>query len=127
MFNMGDQERREGEEVARMLQGNLLNKVNLWLVPLLALIRYILLKVYEIQSERERQSNLVSEMMKMTVSSSQTVPMNTCDLVAMAEPNSGVSVITMTEQQDMEVCHYLFRYVDVDTIINSCKKDYDLI
>ena len=105
MFSMGDQERREGEgeEVARMLQGNLLNKVNLWLVPLLALIRYTFFKVYEIQSERERQSNLVSEMMKMTVSSSQTVPMNTCDLVAMAEPNSGVSVITMTEQQDMEV------------------------
>jgi hypothetical protein len=29
MFSMGDQERREGKEVARLLQGNLLNKVNL--------------------------------------------------------------------------------------------------
>ena len=85
-----------------MLQGNLLNKVKLWQVPLLALIRYILLKVYEIQSVREKQSNLVSDMMKMTVSSTQTVSINTCDLVAMAEPNRGVSDITMTEQQDME-------------------------
>ena len=62
-------------------------------------------------------------MMKMTVSSSQTVSVNTCDLVAMVEANSGVS--DMTEQQDMEVCHSFFKYVD--TIINTCKKGYDFI
>eukprot|EP00091_Calanus_sinicus_P022884 TRINITY_DN7496_c0_g1_i1.p1 TRINITY_DN7496_c0_g1~~TRINITY_DN7496_c0_g1_i1.p1 ORF type:complete len:143 (+),score=49.24 TRINITY_DN7496_c0_g1_i1:126-554(+) len=66
MCSMGDKERKEGDEVARML--------------------------------KERQSNLVSEMMKMTVSSCPTVSMDTCDLLTMADGVSDTS-----EQQDMEV------------------------
>ena len=38
MFSMGDQERREREEVARMMQGNLHNKVKLLQVPILVII-----------------------------------------------------------------------------------------
>merc|ERR1712106_1110432 len=49
-----DQERMDGEEVARIIQGSLLNKV------------------YEIQLERERQFKLISQMMKMSVSPYET-------------------------------------------------------
>merc|ERR1711970_587889 len=48
-----DQDRIDGEKVARLLQDGLLNKV------------------YEVQCEREKQFNLISQMMKMSVSSYQ--------------------------------------------------------
>eukprot|EP00092_Neocalanus_flemingeri_P089496 GFUD01113250.1.p1 GENE.GFUD01113250.1~~GFUD01113250.1.p1 ORF type:complete len:197 (+),score=85.81 GFUD01113250.1:180-770(+) len=83
MCSMMDQERMEGEEVARMVQGSLLNKV------------------YEIQSERERQFNLVSQMMQMTVSPSQTLA--SCDKQGMSCLNSAISDMRVEEQLDMEV------------------------
>merc|ERR1712117_77867 len=48
-----DQDRIDGEKVARLLQDGLLNKV------------------YEVQCEREKQFNLISQMMNMSVSSCQ--------------------------------------------------------
>merc|ERR1711942_559963 len=45
-----DQDRIDGEKVARLLQDGLLNRV------------------YEVQCEREKQFNLISQMMKMSVS-----------------------------------------------------------
>merc|ERR1711970_1262089 len=48
-----DQDRIDGEKVARLLQDGLLNKV------------------YEVQCEREKQFNLISQMMNMSVSSYQ--------------------------------------------------------
>eukprot|EP00092_Neocalanus_flemingeri_P069845 GFUD01085652.1.p1 GENE.GFUD01085652.1~~GFUD01085652.1.p1 ORF type:complete len:205 (-),score=94.14 GFUD01085652.1:62-676(-) len=83
MCSMMDQERMEGEEVARMVQGSLLNKV------------------YAIQSERERQFNLVSQMMQMTVSPSQTLA--SCDKQGMSCLNSAMSDMRVEEQLDMEV------------------------
>eukprot|EP00092_Neocalanus_flemingeri_P101382 GFUD01129627.1.p1 GENE.GFUD01129627.1~~GFUD01129627.1.p1 ORF type:complete len:203 (-),score=99.03 GFUD01129627.1:90-698(-) len=78
-----EQERMEGEEVARMVQGSLLNKV------------------YAIQSERERQFNLVSQMMQMTVSPSQTLA--SCDKQGMSCLNSAMSDMRVEKQLDMEV------------------------
>merc|ERR1711970_245726 len=64
-----DQDRIDGEKVARLLQDGLLNKV------------------YEVQCEREKQFNLISQMMKMSVSSYQ----------AQERTN------TSSKQQEMEV------------------------
>eukprot|EP00092_Neocalanus_flemingeri_P028386 GFUD01030824.1.p2 GENE.GFUD01030824.1~~GFUD01030824.1.p2 ORF type:complete len:206 (-),score=90.97 GFUD01030824.1:90-707(-) len=83
MCSMMDQERMEGEEVARMVQGSLLNKV------------------YEIQFERERQFNLVSQMMQMTVSPCQTLP--NCDKQGMSCLDSAPNNMRVEEQQNMEV------------------------
>eukprot|EP00092_Neocalanus_flemingeri_P101380 GFUD01129625.1.p1 GENE.GFUD01129625.1~~GFUD01129625.1.p1 ORF type:complete len:198 (-),score=89.61 GFUD01129625.1:90-683(-) len=81
MCSMMEQERMEGEEMARMVQGSLLNKV------------------YEIQSDRERQFNLLSQM-KMTVSPCQM--MTSSDKLGMSCLNSAMSDMSV-EQQDMEV------------------------
>eukprot|EP00092_Neocalanus_flemingeri_P049963 GFUD01057603.1.p1 GENE.GFUD01057603.1~~GFUD01057603.1.p1 ORF type:complete len:152 (+),score=63.50 GFUD01057603.1:19-474(+) len=83
MCSMMDQERMEGDEVARMVQGSLLNKV------------------YAIQSERERQFNLVSQMMQMTVSPSQTLA--SCDKQGMSCLNSAMRDMRVEQQLDMEV------------------------
>merc|ERR1712055_457016 len=64
-----DQDRIEGEKVARLLQDGLLNKV------------------YEVQCEREKQFNLISQMMKMSVSPFQ--------------PQDSTN--TSSKQQEMEV------------------------
>jgi len=79
MCSMMEQERREVEEMTRLVQGNLLNKV------------------YEIQCERERQFNLVSQMMEMTVS-----PLTNTPKVDMSCLNTAMSDLSV-EQQDMEV------------------------
>ena len=78
MCSRMDQERMEGEEVARMVQGSLLNRV------------------YEVQCERERQFNLISQMMKMSVSPDQPMEGNICQT-----QGTGGQV-----QQDMEVRIY---------------------
>merc|ERR1712106_778016 len=70
-----DQERMEGEEAARMIQGSLLNKV------------------YEIQLERERQFKLISQMMKMSVSPYKTLTATGCQAQGPGE----------RVQQDMEL------------------------
>merc|ERR1711872_533935 len=64
-----DQDRIDGEKVARLLQDGLLNKV------------------YEVQCEREKQFNLISQMMNMSVSSCQPTDRTT----------------SSQKQQDMEV------------------------
>merc|ERR1719186_2558866 len=81
--SMMEQERMDGEEMARLVQGSLLNKV------------------YEIQSERERQFNLVAQMMNMTVSPCQT--MTSSDKMGMSSLNSVMSDMRVEDQQDMEV------------------------
>merc|ERR1719186_1382555 len=81
--SMMEQERMDGEEMARLVQGSLLNKV------------------YEIQSERERQFNLVSQMMNMTVSPCQTI--TSSDKMGMNGLNSAMSDMRVEEQKDMEV------------------------
>ena len=63
-----DQDRIDGEKVARLLQDGLLNKVNQQ-SHLLKTNHEI--KVYEVQCEREKQFNLISQMMNMSVSSYQ--------------------------------------------------------
>ena len=75
MCSRMDQERMEGEEVARMVQGSLLNRV------------------YEVQCDKERQFHLISQMMKMSVSPGQAMDENICQT-----QGAGGQV-----QQDMEV------------------------
>merc|ERR1711936_483578 len=77
-----EQERREGEELVRMVQDTMLNKV------------------YEIQCERETQINLASEMMRMTVSPYHNKTSSA--VLDMSCLNSGMRDLSV-EQQDMEV------------------------
>merc|ERR1719186_516462 len=83
MCSMVEQERMDEEEMSRLVQGSLLNKV------------------YEIQSERERHFNLVSQMMNMTVSPCKTI--NSSDKMGMNGLNSAMSDMRVEEQKDMEV------------------------
>merc|ERR1712096_79123 len=68
----------DGEEMARLVQGSLLNK-----------------------SERERHFNLVSQMMNMPVSPCQTI--TSSDKMGMNGLNSAMSDMRVEEQKDMEV------------------------
>merc|ERR1711936_764193 len=77
-----EQERREGEELVRMVRDTMLNKV------------------YEIQCERETQINLASEMMRMTVSPYHNKTSSA--MLDMSCLNSAMSDLSV-EQQDMEV------------------------
>ena len=63
-----DQDRIDGEKVARLLQDGLLNRVNKWITLNKTKHEF---KVYEVQCEREKQFNLISQMMKMSVASFQ--------------------------------------------------------
>ena len=60
-----DQDRIDGEKVARLLQDGLLNRVNE--INTVNKTNHEF-KVYEVQCEREKQFNLISQMMKMSVS-----------------------------------------------------------
>jgi hypothetical protein len=69
---------------------------------------YLCYKVYDIQSERERQSAFELEMMKMTISPCHTMAVTICDKQLLSGLNIALSEMSVEEQLAMEVCQFVF-------------------